>query len=212
MASFQKGILGGFSGKVGTVIGGNWKGIDYMRSKGVNGNKNPTLPQLTQQLKFKLCINFVQTMAGLVAISFKPFAVQKTGINSALSYTLQNAVLGVYPLFTINYPSVLVSRGDLPNALGPSVVMGAGSQLTYSWTDNSGVGNAAPNDKAILAIFCAAFNQCIYTTIGADRNAITDTINLTTFAGQVVETYIGFISANGKSVATSIYTGQVTVS
>ena len=183
-----------------------------MRSKGVNGNKNPTLPQLTQQLKFKLCINFVQTMAGLVAISFKPFAVQKTGINSALSYTLQNAVLGVYPLVTINYPSVLVSRGDLPNALGPSVVMGAGSQLTYSWTDNSGVGNAAPNDKAILAIFCAAFNQCIYTTIGADRNAITDTINLTKFAGQVVETYIGFISANGKNVATSIYTGQVTVS
>jgi hypothetical protein len=212
MASFQKGILGGFSGKVGTVIGGNWKGIDYMRSKGVNGNKNPTLPQLTQQLKFKLCINFVQTMAGLVAISFKPFAVQKTGINSALSYTLQNAVTGVYPLFTINYPSVLVSRGDLPNALGPSVVMGAGSLLTYSWTDNSGVGNAAPNDKAILAIFCAAFNQCIYTTIGADRNAITDSINLATFAGQVVETYIGFISANGKSVATSIYTGQVTVS
>ena len=212
MASFQKGILGGFSGKVGTVIGGNWKGIDYMRSKGVNGNKNPTLPQLTQQLKFKLCINFVQTMAGLVAISFKPSAVQKTGINSALSYTLQNTVLGVNPLFTINYPSVLVSRGDLPNALGPSVVMGAGSQLTYSWTDNSGVGNAAPNDKAILAIFCAAFNQCIYTTIGADRNAITDTINLTKFAGQVVETYIGFISANGKSVATSIYTGQVTVS
>ena len=94
MASFQKGILSGFSGKVGTVIGGNWKGIDYMRSKGVNGNKNPTLPQLTQQLKFKLCINFIQTMAGLVAISFKPFAVQKTGINSALSYTLQNAVLG----------------------------------------------------------------------------------------------------------------------
>ena len=212
MASFQKGILGRFSGKVGTVIGGNWKGIDYMRSKGVNGNKNPTLPQLTQQLKFKLCINFVQTMAGLVAISFKPFAVQKTGINSALSYTLQNTVLGVYSLFTINYPSVLVSRGDLPNALGPSVVMGAGSQLTYSWTDNSGVGNAAPNDKAILAIFCAAFNQCIYTTIGADRNAITDTINLTKFAGQVVETYIGFISANGKNVATSIYTGQVTVS
>ena len=63
--------------------------------------------------------------------------------------------------------------------------MGAGSQLTYSWTDNSGVGNAAPNDKAILAIFCAAFNQCIYTPIGADRNAITDTINLTTFEGKV---------------------------
>ena len=32
MGTISKGILGGFSGKVGTVIGGNWKGIDYMRS------------------------------------------------------------------------------------------------------------------------------------------------------------------------------------
>ena len=62
MASFQKGILGGFSGKVGTVVGGNWKGIDYMRSKGVNGNKNPTLSQLTQQAKFKLGIIFLRRM------------------------------------------------------------------------------------------------------------------------------------------------------
>ena len=33
MGKISQGILGGFSGKVGTVIGGNWKGIDYMRSK-----------------------------------------------------------------------------------------------------------------------------------------------------------------------------------
>ena len=101
MGTFQKGILGGFSGKVGTVIGGNWKGIDYMRSKGSNGNKNPTLPQLSQQLKFALCIRFLQTMSGLVELGFKNFAVQKTGINSALSYLLQNAVTGVYPTFNI---------------------------------------------------------------------------------------------------------------
>ncbi len=32
MGKIKQGILGGFSGKVGTVIGGNWKGISYMRS------------------------------------------------------------------------------------------------------------------------------------------------------------------------------------
>jgi len=32
MGTIKKGILGGFSGKVGTVIGGVWKGIEYMRS------------------------------------------------------------------------------------------------------------------------------------------------------------------------------------
>jgi hypothetical protein len=33
MGKISKGILGGFSGTVGTVVGGKWKGIDYMRSK-----------------------------------------------------------------------------------------------------------------------------------------------------------------------------------
>ena len=84
--------------------------------------------------------------------------------------------------------------------------------VTFSWTDNSGVGSTKPTDKAILAAYCPAFNQCIYTTGSADRSTLTDSIDLSTFAGQLIETYIGFISADGKSVATSIYTGQVTVS
>ena len=33
MGRIEKGILGGFSGTVGTVVGGTWKGIAYMRSK-----------------------------------------------------------------------------------------------------------------------------------------------------------------------------------
>jgi hypothetical protein len=32
MGTFNKGILGGFSGKVGTVVGFNWRGLDVMRS------------------------------------------------------------------------------------------------------------------------------------------------------------------------------------
>jgi hypothetical protein len=31
MGKISKGILGGFSGKIGNVVGATWKGIDYMR-------------------------------------------------------------------------------------------------------------------------------------------------------------------------------------
>ena len=34
MATFNKGILGGFNGKLGTVVGTSWKGISIMRSQG----------------------------------------------------------------------------------------------------------------------------------------------------------------------------------
>ena len=32
MAEIKKGILGGFSGKVGPVVGANWRGKDIIRS------------------------------------------------------------------------------------------------------------------------------------------------------------------------------------
>ena len=212
MGTINKGILGGFSGKVGTVVGGTWKGIDYMRSKSSYRNTNPSEAQLAQQIKFALCIRFVSSMSTLLELSFNSYAVKKTGINSALSYTLKNAVTGTYPTYTLLYANALVSRGDLPNVLGAAVVSGAASIVTFSWTDNSGVGIAKPTDKAILVAYCPDLNQCIYTTGSADRSAIADDLNLASFSGRQVETYIGFISAEGNSVASSIYTGQVTVS
>ena len=33
MGTIKQGILGGFSGKVGTVVDSSWKGISYMRGQ-----------------------------------------------------------------------------------------------------------------------------------------------------------------------------------
>ena len=40
MGTIKQGILGGFSGKVGSVVGASWKGISYMRSQ-ADHVKNP---------------------------------------------------------------------------------------------------------------------------------------------------------------------------
>jgi len=106
----------------------------------------------------------------------------------------------------------LVSRGGLPNVLGPAVTSGAGSVLTFSWTDNSGVGIAKATDQAILVAYCPELRQAIYTTAGGLRSDLTGELNLMPFSGLAVETWIGFIFESGKIVATSIFTGEVTVS
>jgi hypothetical protein len=211
MATFEKGILGGFSGKVGTVIGGNWKGIDYMRSKANKRTFIPSQKQLEQQLKFALVMRFLQPMSRLLEISFNDFAIQKTGINSAFSYNYSNAITGAFPDYSIDFSNALISRGNLPNVLGPSVVSGAGSILTWVWTDNNS-SDTLPTDQAILVAYCPAMRQAIFTTNGGNRSDLTADLNLLTFTGKAVETYIGFISADGKSVAVSIFTGEVTVS
>jgi len=212
MGTINKGILGGFSGKVGTVIGGTWKGIDYMRSKGNHRKLNPTEKQHSQQLKFALAMRFMQPLAGLLEISFRNFAIKMTGINNALAYTLKNAITGVYPSFEIDYSLALVSRGDLPNALAPVVTSGAGSLLAFTWADNSGVGTARATDQAILVAYCPVQRQAIYTNAGGMRSDLTGELNLLPFSGFTVKTYIGFISESSRMIATSIFTGEVTVS
>lgn len=212
MGRISKGILGGFSGKVGSVVGGTWKGIDYMRSKSSRRNFTPSQAQAEQQAKFGLAIRFAQTMSALLEAGFRTYANQQTGVNSAVSYILKNAIGGAYPDYGILYAQVLVSRGDLPNVLAPTATAEANSMLKYNWTDNSGTGIARPEDKVLLAAYCPALNQCIYTTGGARRDAKTDELNLASFSGQEVHTYIGCISENGRNIATSIYTGVVTVS
>jgi hypothetical protein len=212
MGTISKGILGGFSGTVGTVVGGNWKGINYMRSRANKKTGTVTQAQLEQQARFSLMVKFLQSMAGLLVVSFRNYAVKMTGFNNALSYNLQNAITGTYPAYAIDFAHLLVSRGDMPNASNPTAVAAAGSKVNFAWTDNSGTGKAKPTDLALLAVYCEDYNQCIYTTGSAARSAEADVLDVSQFSGKQVETYIGFVSEDGKSIASSIYTGVVTVS
>lgn len=95
--------------------------------------------------------------------------------------------------------------------LAPSVISGAGSFLTWSWTDNNS-STADPNDQAILVAYCPEMRQAIFTTNGAKRSELTADLNALTFKGKAVETYIGFLSADGNNSSISIFTGEVTVS
>ena len=211
MATFEKGILGGFSGKVGTVIGGTWKGIDYMRSKANKRTFEPTQKQLEVQLKFALMMRFLQPMSALLEVSFHDLAIRKTGTNAAFAYNYKEAITGTFPNYALNYEKAQISRGNLPNVLGPSVISGAGSILTWSWTDNNS-SKADPNDPVILVAYCPEMRQAIFTINEATRSELTADLNALTFKGKAVETYIGLLSVDGSNSAISIFTGEVTVS
>ena len=78
MGTIKQGILGGFSGKVGTVIGGSWKGISYMRSQ-AQSVKNPrTDGQLSQRSKFALALDFLKPLTDIVRTGFKLYTNKQT--------------------------------------------------------------------------------------------------------------------------------------
>lgn len=211
MGTYVKGILGGFRGKVGTVIGSTWKGIEYMKSRNSKRSKPATQAQLEQQARFSLLIKFVSTISKLLMISFKNSAIKMTGTNSAFAYNFENAIIGIYPAFSLDYANVLVSKGQLHNASNLAASAAGSGQVKVDWIDNSGTAMANADDKSIIVVYCPELNRAVYTLNGAARNAGTASINAGNFAGQTVETWVGFISANGVEVATSVYTGQLVV-
>jgi hypothetical protein len=56
MGTIKKGILGGFSGKVGTVVGASWKGISYItpaaRQKSLHGGTGQPAKQICAYVEF----------------------------------------------------------------------------------------------------------------------------------------------------------------
>ena len=143
MGKISQGVLGGFSGKVGNVVGGTWKGIDYMRIKPANVSNPRTEGQVDQRSKFSTVLRFLQPMTDFLRVGFKLYANKMTQFNAAMSYNLNNAITGAYPNFTIDYANALVTRGNLTVAAGGAASSPSAGDVEVTWTNNSGSGSAA---------------------------------------------------------------------
>jgi len=211
MGVISQGILGGVSGKVGNVVGASWKGIDYLRIKPSNVANPRTEGQVNQRTKFALTLSYLQPNLGFIKVGYKGYSVQKTEFNAAMSYVLNNAVGGIAPNFTIDYSLALLSRGNLSSALNPTTDLTTAGQVTFTWDDNSAEGNANATDKAMVLVYNPGKKESMYILDGADRTVGSQTVTIpSTYAGDTVELFMAFVSADGSQVSNSIYLGSGT--
>ncbi|HEX6431230.1 MAG TPA: DUF6266 family protein [Niastella sp.] len=212
MARINKGIAEQLSGTIGNVVGATWRGIPYIRSKPTNSGKKrkSSDAQAATRIRFALAAKLLRNMRPIVELGFRDEAVEKTGMNAAISYTMKHALTGEFPDFTIAYDHVLMSRGKLPNVDEATVTAHAPEAIQFNWTNNEGVGKATGEDKVLLVAYYEKREAVVYK-IGTIRNAGTDILNLRAFSGRTVHTWISFISADNRDVANSVYTGTVVV-
>ena len=211
MGTIKKGILGGFSGKVGTVVGGSWKGISYMRSLPQKVKNPRTAGQVSQRSKFALTMYYLKPMTAFLRTGWKLYAHRQSPINAAMSYALANAITGAYPDYEIDPSKVLVSRGSLATAVNANA-NDAGGSIDISWDDNSNVSNAKQTDKALVAIVNPTKGEAVTITAGEERMTGTQTVAIPAdWSGDEVQVYLGFISEDGKEVANSVYLGAINV-
>ena len=81
MGKISQGILGGLSGKVGNVIGGNWKGIDYLRIKPSEVANPRTEGQIqTNEISLLLHLNFCNLTLILLKLVTKVMHAKKVSL------------------------------------------------------------------------------------------------------------------------------------
>ena len=212
MGKISQGVLGGFSGKVGNVVGGTWKGIDYMRIKPANVANPRTEGQVDQRSKFSTVLRFLQPMTDFLRVGYKLYANKMTQFNAAMSYNLNNSITGAYPNFMIDYASALVTRGNLTGAANGAVTSPSAGSVEVTWTDNSGSGSAQATDKALIVLLNTTRGEAVFTTAGPERTDASAAIPVPSeYSGEDVEVFLGFVSESGTKVANSVYIGSVTV-
>lgn len=211
MGKIAQGILGGLSGKVGNIIGGSWKGIDYIRIKPSSVANPRTEGQVNQRNKFSITLEYLQATSDFIKIGYKSFAVKKTEFNAAMSYVLNNAVGGVAPSFTIDYTLALLSRGPLSGVLNGTTDLTTAGQVAFDWDDNSAEGNANVTDKAMVLVYNPSKRESISILDGAGRTIGSQVVTIpNTYAGDTVELFMAFVSEDGKTVSNSVYLGSGT--
>ena len=209
MGKYYNGINGPFTGKVGRAVGSTWKGIPVLRAAPMKRTKPFSEAELRQQAKFRIMTRLLKMATPLLDLTFRQAAVQMSGFNKAFSYNVKNAITGEYPDLKIDFPMLLMGRGDLPNAGSPLVGCLPAGKLEFSWTDNSGKGKALSTDKAFVAVYIEDGQKWEYDLNLALRSDGACSIDLSEHSGKSVQTYLGFISTDDKDVTDTVYTGAV---
>ena len=93
MGTIKKGILGGVSGKVGTIVGVHWKSDYYIRAHAAKVSNPRTPKQQEQRGKFATAFGFLKTIKPFIRIGYKEFTEEKSAYNATMSYMLKNVPL-----------------------------------------------------------------------------------------------------------------------
>ncbi|TPV32745.1 hypothetical protein FJ651_10540 [Paucihalobacter ruber] len=213
MAFINQGILGGVSGKVGSVVGARWRGRNIIRSLPSRRNYTPTAAQEDQRERFGTVIQFLSPIRAIVSAFYGKKQGDKSAYNLATGYHLKEALLPNLPDgYVINYTKVLISKGDLLGLANPTVSPDVNQQLTISWLDNSGQGNAAATDELIVVVYNPTLELFETANPAGTRDLTTVQMPLPAYwAGQEVQVWATFVTQDRKLAATSSYLGAVTL-
>lgn len=92
MGKIKQGILGGFNGTTGSVVGASWKGIAYMRGKAQNIKNPRTVAQTNNRSLFGEISDLMSKALPAVKVGFAQYARKRSEFNVAVKRNVDNVI------------------------------------------------------------------------------------------------------------------------
>lgn len=210
MARYTKGALGSFSGKLGNVVGSNWRNIGYLRSL-PRPSKKPASPlQLAQRAKFGLVTSFLSTIKDVLNIGFGDAKRGRTtGFNEAVKMMLNEAVIGQYPDYEIDYEKLTLSKGSLAGLMSLEFVEESPMEIVFSWEFLPNSFNSFEDDDVIILIYNKPKKLfSIYENVQR-KDLEFSTVMPNSFEGDELVAWVFLVNRDGQTTSASQFAGEL---
>lgn len=198
MGVIKRGLLGGVSGKVANVVGGSWKGIAYVRALPLSVANPDTEKQKQQRGAFANVLLVAQACAGNI---IKPFWNQYAQRMSGFNLFQKTNIKAFDKDGLSDADKFTVTTGDLTSATpAKDTWNNSTKELSISWVDNSGEGNAVAEDKAIIGVYNDVQKSWTFAVTIAERSTESATIELPDAnTAQNVTVFLSFQNSKGRT-------------
>ena len=198
MGKIKQGILGGFKGKVGTVIGSSWNGIAYMKGQPQSVKDAKSAAQIAQRDFFREVQDLVGQLAFLFPSSPSGMTRRNAIVQQLCAASLVEADGKHVDLANIN------SIGNAPTADMPDVSVAAdGDSLAISWDGDSDF-RAEHGDEYPTVFVANVTKKKIFlvnsTAVIGTTGSQSFNVGLAAY-GEAADTFSGFMLATGSKIA-----------
>lgn len=198
-----QGILGGFRGKVGPVVGAKWKSIDYMRGYVVPQNPNTTGQQLVRTKMTAMVRYARQILTTILQPFWDAFYSDMSGFNAWISSN--------YTLVDVNNlldQTGIITKGTLETGAGISGATIAGATVIIDYDSNTS-GNGLATDS-VGVVFLDMSTNIMYGLTTADTRTDGSTIITPPVAPSADDiVFIFFYRGTGSEFLVSNSNGEV---
>ena len=208
----RKGLMGGFTGRLGDKVGYIINGIQYVRSAPKKRTGPVSTEQMIQREKFSNMIKFMSPVMPFMNEVHKNKSRGKYQSNKLFSANHREAVMGEYPHFMIDYRRFRLTAGTLSGPRKMHLSFDQDSFLNFHWKDNShDLTGAHPLDRLWLAFYDGDRKCWEIQTNTALREDIFVSIDVSNHRGNRLQVYAGFISVDKRKVSDSQYLGMIKI-